>query len=534
LYENTNGVEWFAQDTWRATRKLTLDIGSRFGWSQPWHSPNREEAGFVPTLFDPSNAVTLLRPVSVGGARKASNPCPGNPYLPATLVGAIAPCIGNPSNGSVYLATDPKYPQGLRYNSGIKVMPRLGFTYDPYGAGKTAFRGGIGVFYGIHEKDNLLYNLQLDPPAQLTPQIWYDNVANLASAQGYTYPGGTSGFNPNRPLERTVNFSLGVQQDIGYGILVDMAYVGSLARHLLESKNLNSIPYGTTYDPKWKDPTTSGALLPNFMRPNLGYANIMYYKYDANSSYHSLQVSATRRFNDVLSGGIAWTWSKAMDYSDLDTNPLSNLVDPKVYNYGEAGFDRTHILKASWVYTLPAGSNLFHRGSALQAVSKPILDGWQLSGIATFMSGAPQGVSLSLTSGNANNWSGSPTDAALPNVIDVAVLPKSQRTFSRYFNTAAFALPAQATAGNARKDVFRGPGINNWDMSMFKNFPIAERFVGQFRIEAYNAFNHTQFSSVNTNAQFNPTTGALANASFGQINAARQPRIMQLALRVNF
>jgi hypothetical protein len=534
LYEFTTGLEWFAQDNWKITRKLTLDAGVRFGWSQPWHSTRRQEAGFVPSDFNPANNVALLQPVRINDVRQAQDPFTGQLY-PASLIGAIAPDHGTLFDGTVNLAADLNYPEGLRQGSGLKTAPRIGFSYDPFGKGKTAIRGGAGVFYEIHEKDNFIYNLQLDPPAQLTPQIWYSNVATLSQAQGFVYPVATSGFNANRPLARTMNYSIGVQQDIGHGILIDAAYVGSLARHLLENKNLNSIAIGTTYQASAIDPSNPPAVLSaSYLRPYIGYGNILYYQYDANSSYHSLQVRADRRFNSRLSGGIAWTWSKAMDYDDLDTTSLSYLVNPRVRNYGEAGFDRTHILKTSWIFAAPSGSGLFQRMSALRAVSKAILDGWQLSGIGTFMSGAPQGVSLSLTSGNANNWSGSPTDTSAPNVIAPPTLPKDQRTFTRFFNTAAFSLPEQGTWGNAPKNVFRGPGINNFDISLFKNFRLTERVRGQFRVEGYNALNHTQFSSVNTNAQFNPSTGALTNLAFGQVNGARLPRRMQLALRLSF
>jgi hypothetical protein len=534
LYEFVTGLEWFAQDNWKVARRLTLDVGVRMGWSQPWHSTRRQESGFVPERFDPARNVVLMQPVRVGNARQARDPFTGTLY-PASLIGAIAPNHGTLFDGSVDLSTDLDYPQGMRHNSGLKVAPRIGFSYDPFGNGKTAIRGGFGVFHEIHEKDNFTYALQLDPPSQLTPQIWYGNIESISQTQGFLFPVATSGFDRDRPLATTMNFSFGIQRDVGQGLLVDVAYVGSLARHLLERKNLNSIALGTTYLASAQDPSNPGAVLASqYLRPYIGYGNILYYKYDSNSSYHSLQVQVNRRFKRGLTGSLAWTWSKAMDYADLDTVTINYLMSPKVRDYGEAGFDRTHILKMSWIYELPRGSRLLPAWRGGAAFQKAILDGWQISGITTFMSGAPQGVALSLTSGNANNWSGSPTDVSLPDMIAKATLPKDQRTFSRFFNTAAFALPAQATWGNAPPNVFRGPGINNFDISMFKNFRLTERFRAQFRCEAYNAFNHTQFSALNTTAQFNPTTRAMTSLAFGQLTASRLPRRMQLALRISF
>jgi hypothetical protein len=534
LYENTSGIEWFAQDNWKVSRKLTLDVGLRFGWSQPWYSPRRQEAGFVPSLFDPKNNVVLMQPVRINNARQAQDPFTGKLYN-ANLIGAIVPDHGKLFNGTVNLADDRNYPQGLRHSTGVKVMPRIGFSYDPFGNGKTAIRGGFGIFYEIHEKDNWGYSLHLNPPSQLTPQIWYGNVDTISQAQGFIFPVATSGFDPNRPLGRVMNYSFGVQRDVGHGVLVDVAYVGALSRHLLERKNLNSIALGTTYLASAQDPSNPGSVLASqYLRPYIGYGDILYYRYDANSSYHSMQVQVNRRFARGLSGAVVWTWSKAMDYDDLDTQTISYLADPKVRDYGLAGFDRTHIVKMSWIYELPRGSSLLRSVGGRSGFGRAVLDGWQLSGITTFMSGAPQGVSLSLTSGNANNWSGSPTDAARTDLIANPILPKDQRTFSRFFNTAAFAMPARSTWGNAAPKVVRGPGINNFDISMFKNFRLTERLRGQFRCEAYNAFNHTQFSAVNTTSQFNVNTGALTSLSFGQLTASRLPRRMQLALRINF
>jgi hypothetical protein len=128
-------------------------------------------------------------------------------------------------------------------------------------------------------------------------------------------------------------------------------------------------------------------------------------------------------------------------------------------------------------------------------------------------------------------------------VIGDATLPKSQRSINQAFNTAAFTAPTPAMCevpnapfacwGNAGKYSFRGPGINNWDMSLFKNMPIGERVRAQLRVESYNLFNHTQFTTVNTAAQFS-TAGVQTNGLFGQYTAAANPRQLQLALRISF
>jgi len=160
-----------------------------------------------------------------------------------------------------------------------------------------------------------------------------------------------------------------------------------------------------------------------------------------------------------------------------------------------------------------------------------VLDGWQLSGFTTFASGFPSGVGYSTTD-NADITGGG--DGSRIILTGKAPLPHGQRTFERWFNTTVFARPAKGDWGNAPKDVFRGPGFNNWDISLFKNIPLkSEARVLQFRSEFYNAINHTQFSSVNTSARFDPA-GNQGNQLFGQVTGARSARVIQFALSLRF
>jgi hypothetical protein len=367
-------------------------------------------------------------------------------------------------------------------------------------------------------------NISRDPPLQLNPNIPTQNVATLLAAGGYTFPSDTLGFERNRKLPYVMDYSLGIQQSIGLKSTLDVAYVGSLGRHLFWRRNVNSIPFGT-------NPT-----LRDNARPFRGYSNIRISEYAATSNYHSLQVAVNRRFAKNLQFGGAWTWSKAMGYANGDTDEISNLISPRIWNYGKESFDRTHIFKASFTWDLPKISAFWSNG-----FTHGVLDNWTISGIATFQSGAPAGISFGgvvekpgASPTSATTWSGSPTDGSRVVILRNPVLPKDQQTFLRYFDTGAIAIPTRNTPGNAPKDVFRQPGINNWDLSLFKQIPLrGERVNLQFRAEAYNAFNHTQFSSVDTTARFD-ATGNQINARFGQIIAARPNRRMQLALRLSF
>jgi hypothetical protein len=281
-----------------------------------------------------------------------------------------------------------------------------------------------------------------------------------------------------------------------------------------------------------------------FLRPYLGYANITYYFYGGNSSYHSLQATLRRRYKGNLTYGAVWTWSKSMDYGDTETSSsttqISSLINPRIWNYGESGYDHTHILRVYWNYNLPPASSLVHN-----KLVSGLFDNWQVSGIFTAQSGAPTGVSYSYSP--TQDIVGTSTDTGRPFVISNPVLPKSQRNAGgnlMAFNTAAITAPWPSLCevanppsicwGTAGKDVFRGPGINNFDVSLFKNMPFKEgRFRAQLRLEAYNAFNHTQFATVTTAATFS-TAGAQTSGTFGQYATAANPRQLQLALRLMF
>jgi len=512
-----SNTEWFAQDTWRASKKLSIDWGVRFHWLPQSRIEGDRLAGFWQPAYDPAQAVRLIEPFTQGTTRVGRNPNNGQ-IVPATLIGAIAPGRGNPANGMISSVTDSKVPGSLMRNPGILAGPRLGLAFDPRANGKTAIRAGFGMFYNRMSHGVVLTDYSIQPPLVDRPTVFFGTMSGLRGSTGTLFPANVLGLDLNAKIPRVMNFSLSVQQDLGWNTILDVGYVGSLGRNLLWQRNLNAIPFGQNFLPQ------NRGLQPAFLRPVVGYGDISIREPAGSSNYHSLQVSLNRRFARGLTYGVAYTWSKSHDYNSDDGNQVSALVPVRVWNYGLSTFDRTHVLKANWLYDLPKLS----RGPR---AARWVLDDWQFSGILTVSSGPPTGIGFGLV--QAVDITGSPTDGARIVVRENPALPRGDRTFDRYFRTDVFAPPAVGTIGNAARTQLRGPGIHTWDLTAYKNFHTRERFRTQLRAEFYNAFNHTQWSALDTTARFD-AQGRQVNGLFGQVIATRPGRRIQLALRVSF
>lgn len=518
-------LDWYVQDTWKATRKLTLDYGVRFAWYTQNKQNDFRAAAFSLERYDRTQAPQFFRPSRNQGARVAVNPVTGE-IGPDVLVGAFVPGTGNPSNGMV-AATDTNYPAGFMDRPPVLPEPRVGFSYDPFGDGKTAIRGGFGLFHNTRPPGALLRSLTQNPPVQFNPRIFYGSLGTFLNSTGVLFPSNVVGLDRRNKTPSVYNFSLGIQRDIGFATVVDVSYVGSLGRHLDQSRNINLIPYGARFLPANADPTNPSTPLPdNFFRPFPGLGDISYRENASSSSYHALQVAANRRFVRGLQLGVAYTWSKTMDYTDADGGGVAVYRPLRIWNYGKAGFDQTHVFVVNYAWELP-------RASARQPnpIVRYLFDDWQVSGITAFASGTPSGVGFGTTDVTDITGGG---DGARIVVTGPVVLPRGDRSLQRWFDTSAFARPARGDVGNAPKDVFRSPGINNWDVAFFKKIPLgSERWALQFRWEIYNVFNHTQFAGVDSTARFDPA-GTQVNQRFGQVISTRSPRVMQGSMRLSF
>jgi hypothetical protein len=221
-----------------------------------------------------------------------------------------------------------------------------------------------------------------------------------------------------------------------------------------------------------------------------------------------------------------------MNYVNGNNDAINPFLDFRMRNYGKGNFDRTHNFVLNYTYSLPKLSSVWDNGFA-----KWVFDNWDVSGVTSFISGAPSGVGYSLVNAvDLTGGSGAGVDSRI-NVLSNPILPKGERTELRHFNTSVFAPPTRAELGigNAPKDVFRLPGTNVFDVSLFKNIPLgkSERYRLQFRFEFYNFFNHASFQGVDTTARFD-AAGRQVSGTFGQYTSTLDARRSVLGAKFYF
>jgi outer membrane receptor protein involved in Fe transport len=595
LYRYWN-VEGYVQDNWKVNRKLTLDYGLRISWYQPQYDTRLQTGAFNPSQYDPARAPRLYFPVCLGNA----NPCATGPNRravdPALLVPGFMPTLANTQPSNYIAAFVPGtgdiangigqaskgYPRGGYDDRGAQWGPRFGFAYDLMGNGKTVIRGGFGIAYD-RVQGNIAFDQIANPPTVLQPQLLFGRLSDLTPGQtGLLAPSGVVGYARDGKLPTVYSMNLGIQRDIGFNTVLDVAYVGTLSRHIFQARELNATPFGFLFTKAAQDPTLfaggvvpdsdpsipqvykdaglkfdgSKALTANLIRPYPGLAGIRFEENVASSNFNSLQVAVNRRFSRGFTFSLAYTFSKLLGTTAADGD-FTNAFNARLYDYRLLNLDRTHSLVVTYVYELPKFSNHFGGNVFLRGV----LDGWQISGITSVISGTPFEPTVSIAGVNANqritgSWTeppryrlkGDPT--AGPNGLLI--------------NPNAFIIPEIGSVGLGERSYIRNPKINDTDLSIFKNFNIGDADKGrrlQLRLEAFNVFNHTQFQGINagTNiavpngsggfltgnaifANYNqavitnnlrPAGSTLPLGSFfGEYNSARDPRIVQLGVKL--
>ena len=526
-----HSFEAFAQDEVRLRRNLTLTFGLRYTYyGQPTDDLGRA-TNFDPKFYDPNFA----------------------PQLDSS--GNIVPGTGLPLNGIIITGPSPNpdgaqrspFKNAVAKQTTTDVAPRFGLAWDPFGNGKTSIRTGFGMFYDSPAIGFLENNLFINPPFVGTINITntvFDNPGSTTPDVN-TSPQFIKGVATNWHLPYTEMWSFDVQQELPMRFIVDVGYYGSTAKHLIGVVDINQ-PQAGAYRAATGiagpiDGTNTNLL--SLVRPFQGYGPINVSSPSFSSNYHSLQASLEKHFRGGAQINLNYTWSH-----DL-TNAGNDFATPQQNTnlraeYGPADFDRRHVFDANFVYEFPWMKS--QRG-----VIGHLVGGWEFSGIITYNSGLlltahgvntdPAGLGLldpSVNNTSTSNFGSFPPGR--PDQIGFANV-KSPHTAEQWFNILAFGtnvttngvttfVPFEAPAngnrpGNARRGTIQGPGIERWDLSLFKNIKVTEGSNFQFRLETFNVLNHTNFQQIDTNA-----TGG----SFGQVLSVHEPRILQLGLKYNF
>jgi hypothetical protein len=501
-------IEGYVQETWKAQPNLTLDLGVRYHFLPPPYVIDDTVATFLPNLYDPAKARQVIPTGSNAGQL---TPGVGDPYNGIAVAGSS---FHNSKDAPTDAAAQNLFrglPRGF-YKNQHKLSPRFGFAWDPSHKGTLSFRGGAAVYYDRMNNGDLT-EAGGNPPFVNTVTLFNGEVDNLASGRNAQFPVSISSFRPDLEAPAIYKWSFGFQKRLPLTMLLDVNYVSTQSRHLLRKPNLNLVAPAVQY--------ANSTVNINSIRPYQGYTNIALWETSAASNYHGLQIGLSRRYSKKLTYSVAYTWSKVLADASSPSEAPESLLDYH-RERSHASFDRNHVLVISYIYNLPA---LTGRHPAARFV----LGGWQLSGISQFQSGAWLSPSIS-----------TPTGARRPDRVgDVKYLnPREVRTMlagnnqqvtgNFYFDPTpgtTFTTPAPTQYGNSSPYIVRGPGRNNWDLSIFKNFKPIEKVNVQFRGEMFNVWNHASFRNPNMSA---------AGRDYGTISDAGPPRLVQLALKLTF
>jgi hypothetical protein len=539
-------VQWYGQDQWKVSRRVTLNYGMRFGYHSPFEQVDGQGSNFDPTLFDPTKTVALYESACAvaftppatcpTASRRARNPITGQ-LIPLTganagLVGAIVPNSGNPNNG-LAIGTDPNTPTGYRTTRAIDFEPRAGLAWDIFGSGKTVLRGQAGIYHAPRVGGGTTGgNLVNNQPANRSFSIDYGNIDNLANLTGtaVTRPSSLNAVEVDSKTPSIYNFTLGIQQDIGFKTVMEISYVGSFARHLGQRININGVPDGARLGTNNIDPVTGNRIGNDFLRPYRGYADINQVNWGGTSNYNSLQVQVSRRYTQGFQYGIAYTYSKSFDYANDDSSDVFFPRPYKDFNYAPSDFDQTHIFTINYIYDVPSLSRRYDNGFV-----RAVFDHWQISGTSSYASGKPKNISVTYNGGVTDITGGQVNARPLTICDPMRDISGSDPTGTPYvINVNCFARPFTPGAiGNTPRNSLRMPSIFNNDLAFFKNVPLGEKRAIQLRWEIYNIFNHTNFRDIDAGLTFD-ATGKQTNTRFGAPISARTPRVMQASIRLNF
>jgi hypothetical protein len=542
----TNNYSFYAMDNWHIGSRLTLNLGLRYDALPHTYEKNNQVSNFVPSAFDSAAA---QYPSTTTGTLNTTGPgfqtVNGAPFY---LNGIREAGVGG-------------FPRGVVENNYFTWQPRLGFAYDLFGNGRTVLRGGVGIFYN-RVQGNDIYNLDANAPFSYQPSVNnvffsspQTSVTSGATAGATVGPAGITNMSYYYPNPGNVQFSLGIQHQIAPSVVGALQYVGSEGWNQDDLREINDLPLSnlagreavaTSCGSKtpWV-PVNGVAACPNpdanLYRPYGGWSNIRQEETATNFNYNSLQAALRTQSWHRLSLEFAYTYSHELDIQSADETTatlsgsggtLSDPYNPR-YDYGSGNFDRRHIFNANYIYTLPR----FQQSNGLL---RETLGGWTFSGLTQAETGSPVNPHFN------GNFHGQATPANFysdtlglggnttnrPNLVSGVHYAKQQ---TQWFSTSSFGLPVAPWVGGpnqgfgtARKDSVVGPGLFNWNLSLYKDFQFTSKAEGprlQLRVESFNTFNHTEFNNIDTGTN---------DSTWGQVTSTYDPRELQFGGKILF
>lgn len=498
-------IEFYAQDEYRIRPNLTLNYGLRYSLFMAPTYGNGLLSTFDPAAFNASQAPALNPDGTFPGGADS----------------------GTYTNGMIIGGKNSPFGQAVQRTPHNGFGPRFGFAWDPRGDGRTSIRGGYGIFFDSPAVNSVEQFASENPPLVQSRNIPSPDFANPSSGQPLVNPfprtvGGPSPNNWHLPYSQMYN--LDFQEQLTTSTMLDIGYYGSLGRHLVGVVDVNMPHIGDFQNAGISAPfvgSFSNLEMLNLVRPYMGFDAINLFMPVFTSNYNALQAQVQKRLsgNSIIVAN--YTWSKNLTTASNDYRAPQYTYD-LLAEYGPADIDRRHVFTGSYVYYLP-----FYKDQ--KGFAGHLLGGWEVSGIGYLYSGLHYTATASTFSQDRGGLglNGATFSGARPDQVGDPQLG-APHTIAQWFNKSAFAfVPAgEIRPGNEKRGTIVGPPTVRWDANLYKNTNLTERVSLQFRAEAFNVLNHTSFNT------FSSTR--LGSRLFGKINSARDPRIMQLALKLIF